>query len=127
MTVTDTWPARAPLPTREADLHRIINSLARSLAEDDLSDAVYDALNDVLDAAEHFTPGQLLVIGNRFRSAARQLIYSAPHRTPVYPMDEIVRLKGLHEERPDLDGALLYVRRFAIAISALLDVMGDDG
>ncbi|MYW67170.1 hypothetical protein GTY65_24325 [Streptomyces sp. SID8379] len=125
-TATAARPTREPLPQREGELHRIINALARSLAEDGLSDSVYDALNDVLDAAENFAPEQLQQIGNRFRSAARQLVHTAPYRTTVYPTAQIARLKLLHEERPDPDGALSYARRFAVAISALLDEMGDD-
>ncbi|MFZ3557186.1 hypothetical protein [Streptomyces sp. BH055] len=121
---TAAWPTSPPLPPREPELHRIINALTRSLAEDGLSDSVYDALNDVLDAKD-LTPGQLMQIGNKFRSAARQLVHTAPHQTTFYPADEIARLTALHEERPDPDGALSYVRRFAVAISALLDLMGD--
>ncbi|MBU6529681.1 hypothetical protein [Streptomyces mayonensis] len=107
-------------------MNRIILALARSLAEDGLSDSVYDALNDVLDGLEGFAPEQLLQITNKFRSAVRQLVHTAPLRTLVYPADEIALLKTLHEEHPDLDGALSYVRRFAVAISALLDKMEDE-
>lgn len=120
------WPSRPPLPPREPDLHRIINALARSLADEGISDAIYDALNEVLDAATDFTPDQLLHISNTLRSAGRQLIHIAPYRTVFCPTAQIAGLRTLHDEQPALEHALSYVRRFAVAISALLDEMGDD-
>ncbi|MFJ9085463.1 hypothetical protein ACIRL3_23880 [Streptomyces sp. NPDC102384] len=120
------WPDRPPLPPREPDLRRVINALARSLSDDGISDAIYDALNEVLDTATDFAPDELQHISNTLRSAARQLIHIAPYRTVFCPAAQLARLRTLHDERPVAEHSLSYVRRFAVAISALLDEMGDD-
>lgn len=124
--VPTTWPERPPLPLREPDLRRVINALARSLADDRISDTIYDALNEVFDEATDHTPEQLLRLANALRSAARQLIHMAPYRTVFCPTAQLVRLRDLHDEHPPHEHSLSYVRRFAVAISTLLDEMGED-
>ncbi|WP_235464269.1 hypothetical protein [Streptomyces platensis] len=65
-------------------------------------------------------------IADRFRRATRQLLQVAPHRVAFYPTDELRQLIALRNERPAQGEALSYLRRYALAIVALLDLMGDD-
>lgn len=65
-------------------------------------------------------------ITDRFRRATRQLLQVVPHRVTMYPIEELCILLALRDEQPDPDEALPYLRRYALAILALLDLMGDD-
>lgn len=65
-------------------------------------------------------------ITDHFRRATHQLVRVAPHRTEWYPTEELTRLRALRDERPLAGEELRYLRRYAIAIVALLELMGDD-
>lgn len=65
-------------------------------------------------------------ISDRFRRATRQLIQVVPHRTAVYPTEELRHLLALRDEPTPRGDALSYLRRYALAIVATLDLMGDD-
>lgn len=65
-------------------------------------------------------------ITSRFRRATQQLMQVAPHRTWWYPTEELRRLSALHDEQPAEGEELSYLRRYALAITALLELMGDD-
>ncbi|MFG2313155.1 hypothetical protein ACGFS9_31485 [Streptomyces sp. NPDC048566] len=49
-----------------------------------------------------------------------------PHRVAVYPTEELRGLLALRDEQPSPAQALSYLRRYALAIFAILDLMGDD-
>lgn len=53
-------------------------------------------------------------------------MHVVPHHAAMYPTDELRRLLALRDERPSPNQALSYLRRYALAIVALLDLMGDD-
>ncbi|MER5971664.1 DUF6415 family natural product biosynthesis protein [Streptomyces sp. NPDC002055] len=72
------------------------------------------------------SPADTARITDQFRRATSQLIQIAPHRVAVYPTDELRRLLALRDERPAPDQALSHLRRYAMVISDLLDLMGDD-
>ncbi|MGP3775410.1 hypothetical protein ACTWJ8_31780 [Streptomyces sp. SDT5-1] len=113
-------------PASEGTLRRIITALSRSLADDGLSDTVYEALNEVLDGERQLTENEARQIADIFRGAARQLMHTAPQRATYYPTDTMRRLRALHAEWPSPERAVPYVRRFAVTISTALDHMGDE-
>ncbi|MFF2852973.1 hypothetical protein ACFVT5_42830 [Streptomyces sp. NPDC058001] len=129
--------------------------LSRSLAADGISDDLIDMLNEVLAdrpgrAARSRTFDGLLDrlvflvrrrrpstvmplsgadaarINDRFGRATRQLLQVVPHRVTMYPTEEVGLLLALRDETPAPDAALPYLRRYALAIVGLLDLMGDD-
>lgn len=65
-------------------------------------------------------------ITDRFHRATAQLLQIVPHRVRWYPTQEVCRLLALRDERPAPDEALSHLRRYALAIVDLLDLMGDD-
>ncbi|MFD3514880.1 hypothetical protein [Streptomyces sp. NPDC058657] len=65
-------------------------------------------------------------IAARFRAATAQFIQAAPHRIAWYPTEELRLLSALRDERPAPDQFLPYLRRYALALLAVLDLMGDD-
>ncbi|MFG2865490.1 hypothetical protein [Streptomyces sioyaensis] len=65
-------------------------------------------------------------ITDRFRRATRQFLQIVPHRVAMYPTEELRLLLALRDEQPNPYEALSYLRRYALAIVALLDLMGDD-
>ncbi|MEV7384381.1 hypothetical protein [Streptomyces lydicus] len=77
-------------------------------------------------AVQPLSHEEALRITNRFRRATRQFLQIVPHRVAMYPAEELRLLIALRDERPHPDEALSYVRRYGLAIVALLDLMGDD-
>ncbi|MFE0257274.1 hypothetical protein [Streptomyces sp. NPDC059010] len=65
-------------------------------------------------------------IATRFNRATTQLMQVAPHRVAMYPTDELRRLLALRDERPSEGEELSHLRRYALAIVDILDLMGDD-
>ncbi|MGW3957327.1 hypothetical protein ACWEKM_42065 [Streptomyces sp. NPDC004752] len=65
-------------------------------------------------------------IADRFRRATGQLVQVVPHRVAVYPTEELRLVLVLRHEQPSPAQALSYLRRHALAILAVLDLMGDD-
>ncbi|WP_406003401.1 DUF6415 family natural product biosynthesis protein [Streptomyces sp. NBC_00829] len=80
----------------------------------------------LLKAAPPLSKEEAARITDRFRRATTPLMHVVPHRAAMYPTDELRRLLALRDERPSPDQALSYLRRYALAIVALLDLMGDD-
>ncbi|WP_370418985.1 hypothetical protein AB8O64_11045 [Streptomyces sp. QH1-20] len=135
---------------------RIAYLLSRSLADEGISDDLIDTLEEVLSdrpagpAACGRKLDALLVrlgfplcrrqrpevaplsdedaarIADRFRRATRQLMQVVPHRVAMYPTEELRLLLALRDEQTPPDEALSYLRRYALAILAVLDLMGDD-
>lgn len=66
-------------------------------------------------------------VAGRFREATTTLVQSVPHLLRPYPLDEIQRLIHVSAEHPCPESAHGHLRRFALAVLALLDLMGDDG
>jgi hypothetical protein len=117
-----------PVSSHEATLRRIAFSLSRSLADDGIGDDLYDALEEVLGERAHPDPDEAKLISDRFYRATDQLMQVVPHRVRTYPTHEMRLLLGLRDECPSPDQAVphLHLRRFALAILAVLDLMGDD-
>ncbi|MFE4173253.1 hypothetical protein ACFRR7_14575 [Streptomyces sp. NPDC056909] len=159
VTLADITPVLCgPVSTQETTMRRLVDALTRSLADDGISDDLYDALNDILceqtgpaPAVPSRAVNSLLVrlrlplprrtrrrpahvlsdeeaarINDRFRRATTQLMHVAPHRAAMYPAEELRLLLALRDERPEPGQAVPHLRRFALAILALLDLMGDD-
>ncbi|MFJ5952231.1 hypothetical protein [Streptomyces noursei] len=155
--VFDFGPERPRITWRQVAARRLSNSLCRSAAGDDLPDDLFAALDYVLrdrPALDSGSPSwceRLLVrvglplpprdrpepaplppqdaarITACFRRVTRLLVQIAPYRTGDYPTQQIARLCELEEERPAETDVFGYLRRYAVAIVALLDLMGDDG
>ncbi|MFE4540362.1 hypothetical protein ACFRKB_35730 [Streptomyces scopuliridis] len=159
VTLADITPVVCgPVSTQETTMRRLVDALTRSLADDGMSDDLYDVLNEVLceqagpaPTAPGRTVNSLLArlclplprrtrqhsthvlseeeaarISDRFRRATTQLIQVVPHRVAMYPAEELRLLLALRDERPEPGQAVPHLRRFALAILALLDLMGDD-
>ncbi|MCZ4098954.1 hypothetical protein G3I60_42770 [Streptomyces sp. SID13666] len=144
-----------PLSSKDEAGRRLAYGLARSLAAEGISDDLIDTLEEVLrgwpgpavpDRKLHAwlvrfglplprrQPPDALPpsyedagrIADRFRRATRQLLQIVPHRVAMYPTQEVHLLLALCDEQPGPEGALSYLRRFTLAILAVLDLMGDD-
>ncbi|MEU9120581.1 hypothetical protein AB0C96_12090 [Streptomyces sp. NPDC048506] len=152
---TATAPARRPVTEEDVAKRRLVHVLSRSLADEGIPDDLIATLEEVLSdrpgaAAPPRKVDGLLArlglpaprqrppkvapltsedaarIGDRFRRATRQMMQVAPHRVALYPTEELRLLIALRNERPTPGEALSYLRRYALAIVALLDLMGDD-
>ncbi|MFI8811350.1 MULTISPECIES: hypothetical protein [unclassified Streptomyces] len=77
-------------------------------------------------AVEPLSAADTARIAHRFRRATHQLMQVAPHRVAVFPTEELCHLLALRNERPAPGEALSYLRRYALAIVTLLNLMGDD-
>ncbi|MEV5338338.1 hypothetical protein AB0K93_07605 [Streptomyces sp. NPDC052676] len=144
-----------PITADDETRCHLLYRLCRSLADEGISDDLISTLEEVLSDRPGPAPrstrlDELLVrlgfpvrrqppptvaplsaadaarISDRFRRATRQLIQVVPHRTTVYPTEELRRLLALRDEPTPLSDALPYLRRYALAIVAILDLMGDD-
>ncbi|CAL9359953.1 hypothetical protein SUDANB105_00643 [Streptomyces sp. enrichment culture] len=153
--VTASEPMARPITTDDEEKRRLAHLLSRSLADEGISDDLIATLEEVLSdrpgpALRSTRLDELLVrcgfplrrqpppevaplsdadaarISDRFRRATRQLIQVVPHRTAVYPTEELRRLLALRDEPTPRGDALSYLRRYALAIVAILDLMGDD-
>ncbi|MFI7104158.1 hypothetical protein ACIBK8_33040 [Streptomyces sp. NPDC050161] len=71
-------------------------------------------------------PEEVARITDRFHRATRQLMQVVPHRVTTYPAEELRHLLALRHIEPAPAEALPYLRRYALAIVTLLDLMGDD-
>lgn len=104
----------------------LLAGLRRSLAHDAITDELYDDLEAVLGEHAHLGSHETEIIAGRFRKATTALVESMPHLVRPYPVEEMRRLIYLSAEHPAPEGAHGHVRRLALAILALLDLMGDD-
>lgn len=77
-------------------------------------------------AAQPFSQEEAMRITNRFRRATHQLVRVVPQRVQMYPTEELGRLLALYDEQPEPGAELAYLRRYALVIVALLDLIGDD-
>ncbi|MFB8086920.1 hypothetical protein [Streptomyces sp. NPDC055992] len=155
MRAADSEWTPTPEAPEEAVQRRLAVCLTRSLVAEGISDDLIDTLEEVLgdrpDApvesarfdrllARLGLPArrrQLLPVApmsaqdaaritDRFRRATRQLMQVAPYRVSNYPNRELSLLVALRDQEPTAGEALAYLRRYALAILAVLDLMGDD-
>ncbi|WP_326613463.1 hypothetical protein OG949_34775 [Streptomyces scopuliridis] len=78
------------------------------------------------EKAAPMLPEEATRISDRFRRATTHLMQVVPHRVAMYPAEELRLLISLRDEQPAPDQAVAHLRRFAFAILAILDLMGDD-
>ncbi|MFD3909989.1 hypothetical protein [Streptomyces sp. NPDC058603] len=78
------------------------------------------------EKATPLLPVEATRISNSFRRATTHLMQVVPHRVAMYPTEELRLLIAVRDERPDPDQAVAHLRRFAFAIVAILDLMGDE-
>lgn len=142
--------------TTDEDKRWLVHTLSRSLAAEGISDDLIDTLEEIftdrpdgappvrrLDgllvrlglplprrkqpiAVRPLTQEEAARITDRFRRATRQLMQVAPYRVAAYPTEELQRLLALRNEQPAPSEALSYLRRYAMEITRVLDLMGDD-
>ncbi|WP_433860176.1 hypothetical protein [Streptomyces kronopolitis] len=154
--VPTTAPKRRPVTANDVKKRRLAHALSRSLAceaiPEDLITMVEEVLSDRPGPAgpggrkldnllarmglptprqrsprtTPLSPEDATRIAERFRRATRLLLQIAPHRIAIYPTDELRRLIVLRDLRPAPDQMLRYLRQYALAIVAVLDLMGDD-
>lgn len=145
------WPV-----TPDAEKYRIIALLARSLARDGIGDDLIATLNELfrdtyLDAPRHeqliegffvraglplrrrrppspapMDEGNAARIKDHFDRATRRLVHMAPHRTTTYPTTELNLLVAYRNSTPAAAQMKSFLRRYALAILAVIDLMGDD-
>jgi hypothetical protein len=106
-------------------LGTLLHTLRRSLAGEAIDEQLYDDLEAVLGEYAHLAPHEVTAIARRFRRAATKVVEVVPHLVRPYPIDEMRRLIYLSAEHPHPGGAPGHLRRFALAILAILDLMGD--
>ncbi|AIA06712.1 hypothetical protein [Streptomyces noursei] len=152
---TATGLLRRPVTENDVAKRRLIHVLSRSLADEGIPDDLITTLEEVLSdrpgavaparkmdgllarfglPAPRQRPPEVCPLGpedaarisDHFRRATRLLVQITPHRVAFYPTEELRLLIALSNERPDPSEALSYLRRYALAIVALLDLMGDD-
>jgi hypothetical protein len=103
----------------------LLAGLRRSLAHEAITDELYDDLEAVLGEHGHTGPNETAVIAGRFRTATTTFVEIVPYLVQPYPLDEMRCLIYVSAEHPRPDGARGHLRRFALAVLALLDLMGD--
>ncbi len=121
----------APLPnlqwrTGPEVLEALQWALLRSLALESLDHQLFEDLEAVLGEHAHPTSWQIVAIAERLREATTRLVEFVPYLVRPYPLDEIMRLVDLSAEHPISEHAHGHVRRFALAVLALIDLVGDD-
>ncbi|MEV8291025.1 DUF6415 family natural product biosynthesis protein, partial [Streptomyces niveus] len=78
------------------------------------------------EKATPMLPDDATRISDRFRRATTHLMQVVPHRVATYPTEELRLLISLGDEQPTPDQAVAHLRRFALAVLAIIDLMGDD-
>lgn len=144
-----------PLSSEVLTIRQYVCGLRRSLVVDGIGDDVYDALEKLLghgrEAPSRRRPRRALAtlglvprrrpveapsipaeeaarISERFRNATTQLVQIAPYRVWWTPTEKLQVLRDLRAHRPNLqdpDEYMAYLRRYARALSDVLDILGD--
>ncbi|MFF8387413.1 hypothetical protein ACF053_27770 [Streptomyces kanasensis] len=109
-----------------ATVRRALAGLRRSLAAEAVTGQVYDDLNAVLDEGADLAPEQVLLIAERLRATTALLIGVVPRLVHPFPAEEMLRLLDLSTHHPHPAETCGHVRRLALAVVAVLDLMGDD-
>lgn len=117
------------LSRRTSDDHEtlgtLLYSLRRSLASEAIDEQLYDDLESVLGEYAHPAPHEVTAIAERFRKATTKFVEIVPYLVRPYPIDEMRRLIYLSAEHPHPEDAPAHLRRLALTILAILDLMGD--
>ncbi|WP_228982234.1 hypothetical protein [Streptomyces sp. DH12] len=122
-----THPALAGLVSNDtATVHRALAGLRRSLAAEAITDQVYTDLNAVLDEDADPAPDQALLITERLRATSALLIGVVPRLTHPYPTEAMLRLLDVSAHHPHPAETRGHVRRLALAVLTVLDLLGDD-
>lgn len=103
----------------------VLYGLRRSLASEAIDEQLYDDLEAVLGEYGLPAPDLGTVLAARFREATTTFVEIVPYLVQPYPVDEMQRLVYLSAEHPHPDDAPGHLRRLALAILAILDLMGD--
>ncbi|MEU6145068.1 hypothetical protein ABZ848_32540 [Streptomyces sp. NPDC047081] len=103
----------------------VLRGLRRFLASEVIDEQLYEDLEAVL--GEYTPPAGHLdtAIAARFRTATTKLVEIIPYLGQPYPVDEMLRLIYVSAEHPHPDDASGHLRRLALAILSILDLMGD--
>ncbi|MEU3091331.1 DUF6415 family natural product biosynthesis protein [Streptomyces massasporeus] len=103
----------------------VLFGLRRSLASEAIDEQLYEDLEAVLGEYARPVPHLVAAIATRFRQATTTFVEIVPYLVRPYPVDAMRRLIYLSAEHPHPDDAPGHLRRFALAILAILDLMGD--
>lgn len=106
-------------------LGTLLYSLRRSLAREAIDEQLYDDLDAVLDEYAQPTPHQITAIAERFRKTTTEIVGVVPYLVRPYPVEAMRRLIHVSAEHPHPDDALGHLRRFALTILTILDLMGE--
>ena len=106
-------------------LGMVLYGLRRSLASEAIDEQLYDDLEAVLGEYGHPAPDLDTALAARFRKTATTFVEIVPYLVQPYPVDEMRRLIYVSAEHPHPDDAPGHLRRLALAILAILDLMGD--
>ncbi|WP_243460106.1 DUF6415 family natural product biosynthesis protein [Streptomyces sp. M54] len=106
-------------------LGTLLYSLRRSLASEAIDEHLYDDLDAVLDEYARPAPQEITAIAERFRKATTKIVEVVPYLVRPYPVEAMRCLIYLSAEHPHLDDALGHLRRFALTILTILDLMGE--
>lgn len=107
--------------TRRTDLTALLVALRKSLVDE----TVYEDLEAVLGEYASPTPGEVATLTSRLREVLQQLVEIVPYRVAPYPVDEMRLVVRLGDEHPSPQDAHGHLRRFALAILTVLDLMED--
>ncbi|ULR48399.1 DUF6415 family natural product biosynthesis protein [Streptomyces deccanensis] len=100
-------------------------ALLRSLAGEFIDQQMFEDLEAVLGEHANPTPRQAAAIARRFEEATAKLVQYVPHLVTPYPVDEVTCLVILSAEHPRPEYVDGHLRRFALAVLTLIDLMGD--
>ncbi|WP_405576160.1 DUF6415 family natural product biosynthesis protein [Streptomyces sp. NBC_01092] len=103
----------------------VLYGLRRSLASEAIDEQLYDDLKAVLGEYAHPAPHLVTAIAARFRKATTTFVEIVPYLVRPYPVDEMRRLIYVSAEHPHPDDASGHLRRLALAILSVLDLMGE--
>ncbi|MGW0705783.1 DUF6415 family natural product biosynthesis protein [Streptomyces sp. NPDC002643] len=101
-------------------------ALLRSLALEVLNHQLFENLEAVLGEHARPTPQEIAALAWWLRGATTKLVEFAPRLVTPYPIAEVRRLIDLSAEHPRSGHALGHLRRFALAVLALVDLVGVD-
>ena len=110
----------------EGTLSTLLFSLRRSLAQEAIDEQMWEDLEAVLGEFAPLTSHEVTVIAARFRTATNTLVKFVPHLLRPYPAEEMRHLIFVSGEHPPPENARRHLNWFAMAILAVLDLMGDD-
>lgn len=114
-----------PTSDGQETLNMLLSSLRRSLASEAIDEHLYDDLEAVLGEYADLDADEVPVIAEWFRAAATKFVEIVPRLVRPYPVHEMQHLIYLSAEHPHSEDALGHLRRLALAVLALLDLMGD--